>query len=157
MVDQAAPYHFNEYLYERFETSDWKSPTTWHRVKTAKLKATSGPVASVMQVSAHPAGVEVLTQTVVLYHRSRGSTSSRHGQGSLGRRNTQSNAEPRGKEAVYVALPLAIAGPQIRHGCQAACRNRSKTFSRARTPRSTPCGTSAMLRRRSRGDPLGNG
>ena len=43
VVDQGAPHRFNEYLYERFETSDWNKPTTWHRVMPAKLKASSWP------------------------------------------------------------------------------------------------------------------
>ena len=67
LVDQAAPHRFNEYLYERFETSDWKAPTTWHRVRAATLNASAGPVAQVMRVMARPVGVESLTQTVILY------------------------------------------------------------------------------------------
>ena len=121
LVDQAAPHRFNEYLYERFETSDWKAPTIWHRVKTATLKTTSGPVAQAMVVSAHPVGVEALTQTVVLYHEiPRIDFVLDLVKAPSGRRDTRSNADPRGKEAVYVALPLAVAGPQIRHelpGC----------------------------------------
>ena len=122
LVDQAAPHRFNEYLYERFETSDWKRPTAWHRVKTATLKATSGPVAQVMQVSAHPVGVEGLTQTAVLYNElPRIDFVLDMVKSPSGRRDVQPFSDPRGKEAVYVALPLAIPGPrQIRHelpGC----------------------------------------
>ncbi len=121
LVDQAAPHHFNEYLYERFETSDWKGPTAWHRVQTATLKVTSGPVAQVMRVSAHPVGVEGLTQTVVLYHDlPRIDFVLDLIKAPSGRRDTQPNTDPRGKEAVYVALPLAVPGPRVRHelpGC----------------------------------------
>ena len=43
LVDQAAPHRFNEYLYERFETSDWKAPTTWHRVQCGHAEGVRGP------------------------------------------------------------------------------------------------------------------
>ena len=41
LVDQAAPHRFNEYLYERFESSDWNVAQSWHRVGTAQLTASS--------------------------------------------------------------------------------------------------------------------
>ncbi len=121
LVDQQAPHRFNEYLYERFETADWKAPTTWHRVRAATLKSSSGPVAQVMQVQAHPVGVERLTQTVVLYtDLPRIDFTLDLVKAPSGRRDKQPNSDPRGKESLYVALPLAIRNPQVKHelpGC----------------------------------------
>lgn len=121
LVDQAAPHRFNEYLYERFETSDWKGPTKWHRVRAATVKASRGPVAQVMQVTARPVGVESLTQTVILYHDlPRIDFTLDLVKSPSGRRDARPNSDPRGKESLYVALPLAIPKPQVRHelpGC----------------------------------------
>jgi hypothetical protein len=121
LVDQTAPHRFNEYLYERFETSDWNGPTSWHRVSSATLKASSGPVAQIMQVTAAPAGVERMTQTVVLYaDLPRIDFMLDLVKSPSGRKEAQSNTDPRGKESLYVALPLAIPDFQVRHelpGC----------------------------------------
>ena len=121
LVDQAAPHRFNEYLYERFETSDWKAPTTWHRVRAATLNASAGPVAQVMRVMARPVGVDSLTQTVILYaDLPRIDFTLDLVKSPSGRRDVRPNSDPRGKESLYVALPLAIADPQVRHelpGC----------------------------------------
>ena len=100
---------------------NWNAPTTWHRVKVATLKAASGPVAQVMQVSARAVGVESLTQTVILYaDLPRIDFALDLMKSPSGRRDLQSNSEPRWKESLYVALPLAIPHPQVRHelpGC----------------------------------------
>jgi hypothetical protein len=121
LVDQSAPHRFNEYLYERFETSDWNGPTTWHRVKSAKLKAFSGPVAQIMQVTAAPVGVESMSQTVILYaDLPRIDFLLDMVKSPSGRIDKRPNTDPRGKESLYIALPLAIPDFQVRHelpGC----------------------------------------
>jgi hypothetical protein len=121
LVDQSAPHHFNEYLYERFETSDWAAPTTWHRVQAATLKASSGPVAQIMQVTAKPVGVETMTQTVILYaDLPRIDFALDMVKAPTGRSGAQPPSSPLGKESLYVALPLAVSQPQVRHelpGC----------------------------------------
>ena len=116
LVDQAAPHRFNEYLYERFETNDWNAPTTWHRVRATHLQASAGPVAQVMQVTARPVGVDSLTQTVTIYADLPRIDFTLDLVKSLsGRRDVRPNNDPRGKESLYVALPLAIPHPQVRH------------------------------------------
>ena len=124
LVDSAAPYGFNEYLYERIETSNWDAPHAWHRVSQATLQASQGPVANTMTIKATAVGVESLTQTVLLYHDVRRIDFVLDLiKSPSGRRNTHTNSDPMNKESVYISLPLAVPDPQIRHalpGCVAA-------------------------------------
>ena len=46
LVDQAAPYKFNEYLYERYESPQART-SKWYRVQSAQMSAASGPVADI--------------------------------------------------------------------------------------------------------------
>ena len=114
LVDSSAPQRFNEYLYERYEAADPAVPSKWYRVASASLKASRGPVASLMTVKGSAVGVESLQQTVVLYNDVKRidfnldlvkSPSGRDGT-SQGYQN---------KESVYVAMPLAIPDFEIRH------------------------------------------
>ncbi len=74
-----------------------------------------------MQVTARPVGVESLTQTVILYaDLPRIDFTLDLVKSPSGRRDARPNSDPRGKESLYVALPLAIPDPQVRHelpGC----------------------------------------
>ena len=121
LVDQAAPHRFNEYLYERFESSDWDAPRAWHRVGTAQLTTSGGPVADVMKVAAVAAGVESLQQTVILYRDlKRIDFVLDLFKSPSGRRDTLPPSNPLGKESVYVALPFAVPEHAFRHelpGC----------------------------------------
>jgi hypothetical protein len=121
LVDQAAPHRFNEYLYERFESSDWDAPRAWHRVRTAQLTTSGGPVADVMKVTAVAAGVEGLQQTVILYRDlKRIDFVLDLFKSPSGRRDTLPPTNPLGKESVYVALPFAVPEHAFRHelpGC----------------------------------------
>ncbi len=123
LVDQTAPHRFNEYLYERFETSDWDTPSAWHRVGTAQLTASSGPVADVMAVAAEAKGVERLQQTVILYRDvKRIDFVLNLVKSPSGRRDSLPASNPLGKESVYVALPFAVPEHEFRHelpGCVA--------------------------------------
>ncbi|MCE5268823.1 MAG: glycosyl hydrolase-related protein [Planctomycetaceae bacterium] len=119
LVDQTAPYRFNEYLYERFAKGG--KETSWHRVRDATLRAMSGPVAQVMQVNARPDGVASLRQTVILYaNLPRIDFAMDMVKSPSGRRDAMPSSDPSGREALYVALPLAISNPHICHelpGC----------------------------------------
>lgn len=121
LVDQKSPHRFNEYLYERFETHDWKQPAAWHRVETARLQASSGPVADVMQVTAKATGAKKIVQTVLVYHDlKRIDFVLDLVKAPSGRRDNMTSDDPFGKESVYLALPFAVPDHQIRHelpGC----------------------------------------
>ncbi|MHB8971189.1 MAG: glycoside hydrolase family 38 N-terminal domain-containing protein, partial [Pirellulaceae bacterium] len=123
LVDQAAPHRFNEYLYERFESSDWDAPRAWQRVGTAQLTTSGGPVADVMSVAAVATGVESLQQTVILYRElKRIDFVLNLLKSPSGRRDTLPPSNPLGKESVYVALPFAVPEHAFRHelpGCVA--------------------------------------
>jgi hypothetical protein len=117
LVDSSAPNRFNEYLYERFESPEPEKPSTWYRVTSASLKATHGPVASVMTVKASAVGVESMQQTVTLYNDLKRidfnldlvkSPSGETGSDYYGRGF-------KNKESVYVAMPLAIPDFEIKH------------------------------------------
>ncbi len=121
LVDSSAAFRFNEYLYQRFESADSKQPIKWQRVQSATVTLSSGKVAQSMQIKSHPVGVESLTQTVVLYDGlPRIDFAIDLVKSPSGRRDSTSNGDARGKESMFVALPLAIPNPQVRHelpGC----------------------------------------
>ena len=116
LVDQAAPHRFNEYLYERFETKDWNTPTKWHRVNSAQLKASAGPVAEAMEITAQPTGVESLKQTVVLYRNlKRIDFALDLVKSPSGRTDRMSRNNPKCKESVFVAMPFAVRDFSFHH------------------------------------------
>jgi hypothetical protein len=125
LVDQNAPYRFNEYLYERFESHDWNVPPVWHRPTAAQLRVHRGPVADVMTITARATGTERLQQTIILYKDARLKRidfALHLDKSPSGRRDTIPSSDPFGKESVYVALPLAVPEHQFRHelpGCVA--------------------------------------
>lgn len=121
LVDQTAPHKFNEYLYERFETPDAKVPSKWHRVQSAKLEGSAGPLSARMTVHASAVGAEKIEQSVVLYNDLKridfvlALVKSPSGRGS---RDTEGDVH--NKESVYVALPLKIPAFSFHHevpGC----------------------------------------
>jgi hypothetical protein len=121
LVDPAAPYKFAEYLYERFEDPDIHVPSKMYRPHSAHLLASSGPVASIMRVKATAVGADHLQQTVILYHDLKridfrlDLVKSPSGRTGLIPKTSVLN-----KEAVHVALPLAMADFEIHHelpGC----------------------------------------
>jgi hypothetical protein len=117
LVDQAAREKFNEYLYEHFESPNRTIGPQWHRVKSARLSAAEGPVASAMTVAASAAGASRIEQQVILYHDvKRIDFVMALDKSPSGRSLADYNANnAMGKESVYVALPLAVPGCQIRH------------------------------------------
>jgi hypothetical protein len=123
LVDQAAPQRFNEYLYERFETRDWNSPAKWHRVDSARLQASAGPVAEVMEVAGKAKGVDELKQTIVLYHDlKRIDFALDLVKSPSGRTDRIDRNNPIYKESVFVALPFAVPDFGFHHelpGCVA--------------------------------------
>jgi hypothetical protein len=107
LVDSSAPYRFNEYLYERYETPVLLDGPKWHRVTSATLTPSSGPVASLMKVNASATGVERLEQTVVLYRDIKRIDFILDMVKAPSGRDYQS-VNLQNKEAVYVALPFSI-------------------------------------------------
>lgn len=141
LVDQAAPHRFNEYLYERFETRDWNIPMKWHRVTTAQLQASTGPVAQVMEVSANATGVEGLKQTVVLYR------DLKRIDFVLDMVKAPSDAPTscaitirRIRNRFTWRCPLRFRISTFAMSCPAACPSRSRIFSTAPARRITRCG-----------------
>ena len=140
------PIVFNEYLYERFETSDWNKPTVWHRVEKATLRPSLGPVAQVMQVTARPVGVESLTQTVVLYEKPASDRlHAGSGQEPVGPSRCSEQRRPAWQG---VALSGLAAGDSGSAGATrtnpVACPSRREICSTGPIRHSTRCGTSPM-------------
>jgi hypothetical protein len=123
LVDPSAPHKFNEYLYERFETPDITTPSKWHRVQSAKLETTRGPVAAVMTIQATAVGADDLRQTVVLYHGpKRIDFRLELVKSPSGRNDRMPNSSALNKESLFVAMPFAVPAFQFRHelpGCVA--------------------------------------
>ena len=114
LVDASGPHKFNEYLYERYESTSLVEGSKWHRVASAKLTPSRGPVASLMRVRASAVGVESMEQTVMLYNDLKRIDFVLDMVKSPSGRNSQSiNLE--NKEAAYVALPFSIPDFQIHH------------------------------------------
>jgi hypothetical protein len=114
LVDSSAPHHFNEYLYEHYQSALVQAPPQWYRVASAQLAATRGPVAALMTVKAAATGVDSLQQTVILYNDIKRIDFSL----DLVKSPSGRNATSRGfenKEGVYVALPFSVPDFAVRH------------------------------------------
>ena len=115
LVDQTAPHKFNEYLYERYESSQART-SKWYRVQSAQMSAVSGPVASVMTIKASAVGADQMTQTVTLYHDlQRIDFALDLVKAPSGRTCRIPNASVLDKESVYVALPFGIPEFRFHH------------------------------------------
>ena len=122
LVDSSAPHRFNEYLYERFESSNPADPSKWYRVASASLTSSRGAVASVMTVKASALGVERMQQTVILYNDLKRIDFNldlvKSPSGVTGS-DYVSRAQPRqglkNRESIYVAMPLSIPDFEIKH------------------------------------------
>ena len=145
-VDQAAPHRFNEYLYERFETHDWKGPSDWHRVKTAELQPHAGPVAQVMEVNRGPGHRRDETDRRPVQRTQAHRLRARHGQVAVGPARRHTPDDPIGKESVYVACRWPCRNTKFATSCRVAFRGRLPISSTAPTRPSTPCGISATSR-----------
>lgn len=116
LVDQAAPHHLNEYLYERFEQTAGGLAPVWHRVESAQISVSTGPVATLLTVKAAPAGVENLQQTILLYHDlKRIDFGLDIVKSPSGRKSRQKNTDLLHKESVYVAMPFAVPDFRFKH------------------------------------------
>jgi hypothetical protein len=121
LVDRAAPHKFNEYLYERFETPNFKDGSKWYRVQSAKLRGSTGSVFARMSVQTSAVGAEKIEQNVILYDDLKridfvlDLVKSRSG-----RDRPEFAGDVRNKESVYVALPWSIPDFRFHHevpGC----------------------------------------
>jgi hypothetical protein len=116
LVDRTAPHKFNEYLYERFETPDVNQPSTWHRVQSAEVRAVRGPVADVVTVTAAPAGVESMRQTITLYHGlNRIDFRLEIVKSPSGRTAAVPRTSVLNRESLYLALPFAVPEGRFHH------------------------------------------
>jgi hypothetical protein len=122
LVDPAAPYKLGEYVYEQFETSSFEAGATWRRPTSASLQMSRGPVAQVMSAEVQAAGARRLTQQVTIYDDvKRVDFAMFLDKAPSGRRITDYGmGSAKGKEGVYVALPLLVPDFQIRHELPAA-------------------------------------
>ncbi len=115
LVDQSAPYKFNEYLYERYESPQART-SKWYRVQSAQMSVTSGPVADVLSIQASAVGADKITQTVLLYHDlKRIDFALDLVKSPSGRTCRMPNASVLNKESVYVALPFAVPDFRFHH------------------------------------------
>ena len=115
LVDQNAPHKFNEYLYERYESTQART-SKWYRVQSAQMSAASGPVASIMTIKASAVGADQITQTVMLYHDlKRIDFALDLVKSPSGRTCRIPNASVLNKESVYVALPFAVPDFRFYH------------------------------------------
>jgi hypothetical protein len=121
LVDQSAPHKFNEYLYERFETPDFKIASRWYRVEKAETSGTTGPVFAKISVKSSAVGAEKIEQSVILYNDlKRIDFSLDLVKSPSGRDHTVAWEGVMNKESVFVALPLQVPDFSFHHevpGC----------------------------------------
>ena len=115
LVDQSAPYKFNEYLYERYESPQART-SKWYRVQSAQMSVTNGPIADVVTIQASAVGADKITQTVMLYHDlKRIDFALDLVKSPSGRTCRIPNSSVLNKESVYVALPFAVPDYRFHH------------------------------------------
>jgi hypothetical protein len=115
LVDQDAPYKFNEYLYERYESPQART-SKWYRVQSAQMSVTSGPVADLATIHASAVGADKITQTVLLYHDlKRIDFVLDLVKSPSGRTCRMPNSSVLNKESVYVAMPFGIPEFRFNH------------------------------------------
>jgi hypothetical protein len=115
LVDQTAPYQFNEYLYERYESAH-ATTSKWYRVVSAQRTGSSGSVADIVTSRGSAVGVEKLEQRVILYHDlKRIDFVLDMVKAPSGRTCRLPNASVLNKESVYVALPFGVPDFRFHH------------------------------------------
>ncbi len=117
LVDQAAPHKFNEYLYECYPTEKF-DVNEWHRQQSGRLRRTTGPVVQTIAVDAAGRGVAGLRQQVAIYDELRRidfTLSLDKSPSGRDLREHRKRASAKGKEAAYLALPLAVPEFAIHH------------------------------------------
>lgn len=117
LVDTQAPSTFNEYLYQRYETTRYSSCLVSYKPSRASLSKVSGKLASRMESKVDAIGCESIVQQVILYEDIRRIDFILHLDKSPSGRSLddyrQGNA--RNKEALFYSLPFAIPDFTIRH------------------------------------------
>ncbi|MCX6225413.1 MAG: hypothetical protein NTV01_11810 [Bacteroidia bacterium] len=117
LVDQSAPSSFNEYLYQRFETTRYSPGLVSYKPEKAELTCFHGSLAGMMVSSVKATGCESVTQKVILYNDIKRidfilnldkSPSGR----SL---NDYRQGNARNKEALFYCLPFSIPDFTIHH------------------------------------------
>ncbi len=117
LVDQEAPSKFNEYLYQRFETTRYSAGPVTYTPTGANLICSRGKLASRMLSEVKATGSENILQEVILYNDIRRIDFVLNlGKLPSGRSLAdyrQGNA--RNKEALFYCLPFSVPGFTIRH------------------------------------------
>ncbi len=117
LVDQEAPATFNEYLYQRYETTRYSPGLVSYKPKKASLTCTRGKIASKMESKVEAIGCESINQQVILYEDIRRIDFILNLEKSPSGRSLddyrQGNA--RNKEALFYGLPFHIPDFTIRH------------------------------------------
>jgi len=117
LVDQAAPQKFNQYLYQRFETTRYSVPMKTYLPEKTEFSLVKGAVASMMTSTVRAFGCESISQKVILYEDLKridfivDLDKSPSGRSLADYR--QGNA--RNKEALFYCLPFQVPGFTIRH------------------------------------------
>jgi hypothetical protein len=115
LVEQNAPYGFNEYLYKNANPGEVGVIAKWakeFRLKQAEVSIIQGPLADVITIEGTAVGVEKLKQTIILYHTIKKIDFSLW--------VDKSPAPLDLREALFVALPLAVPNFSIHHGVPGA-------------------------------------
>ncbi|MCU0780657.1 MAG: discoidin domain-containing protein [Akkermansiaceae bacterium] len=116
LVDQGAPHHLGEYLYERIERLDSKATPAWYRAESPQVSAVSGPVADVVTVASTGRGVESIVQTVLLYRNlKRIDFTLDMIKAPSGRTSHSPATSLLNKESAYIALPFSVPDHRFRH------------------------------------------
>ena len=109
LVKANSPHRFNQYLYQWF--GDSRGQAAWSKPPTdAKITVENGPVASLVRIRAKAEGVKWLEQTITLYHAVKRIDFAIRMDKKPSGRSLADYCENnlRGKESVFVALPLDI-------------------------------------------------
>ncbi len=117
LVDQSAPSSFNEYLFQRYETTRYLPGLKSYKPEKAELTASRGSQASMMVSKVDAVGCESITQKVILYADIKRIDFFLDLDKSPSGRSLddyrQGNA--RNKEALFYSLPFRVPDFTIRH------------------------------------------
>lgn len=117
LVDQSAPTAFNEYLFQRYETTSYSPGLVSYKPRKAGLSCIRGSLAGMMVSSVQAVGCEAVTQKVILYNDIKRIDFildlDKSASGRMLSDYRQGNA--RNKEALIYSLPFAVPDFTIRH------------------------------------------
>ncbi len=117
LIDQTAPSSFNEYLYQRFETTRHSVAPVSYTPQKAELKGFRGNLASMMVSTVKAVGCELITQKVILYNNiKRVDFLLNINKSPSGRSlNDFRQGNAKNKEALFYCLPFSVPDFTIHH------------------------------------------